>query len=261
MKNQTIVIIGANSEIAKALSQQIILDAKNHDNTQLIVISRDLTFYQQESFQQLHSACLNSINVKNYQEDEINLAVSKIDLIAMFEITKVIICHGLLHNKKLQPEKRLEDFSAEAFTQVLSANTITPMLWLKHLTPILSGKGSCKVVVFTARVGSISDNRLGGWYSYRASKAAMNMLLTSAAVELARRAKNIKLISFHPGTTDSPLSKPFQKNVPEGKLFTSQFVAKQLLTIVDRYRNRWQSKLSRLARKSNTLVIPNGLIY
>ena len=115
----------------------------------------------------------------------------------------------------------------------MAANTVTPMLWLKHLTTKIKSKNSCKIVIFTARVGSISDNKLGGWYSYRASKAAINMLIKSAAVELARRAKNIKLISFHPGTTDTPLSKPFQKNVPNGKLFTSEFVASQLLNIVE----------------------------
>ncbi|WP_076419402.1 SDR family NAD(P)-dependent oxidoreductase [Colwellia sp. UCD-KL20] len=233
MQNQTIVIIGANSEIAKALTLEIISNSKNDDNTQLIVISRNVEFYRQEHFHQLPSACVNSIAVTAYSEDEISHAVKKIDLIARFEITKVFVCHGVLHDQQCQPEKRLEDFSPEAFTRILTANTITPMLWLKHLTPVLSGSHDCNIVVFTARVGSISDNKLGGWYSYRASKAAMNMLLTSAAVELARRAKNIKLISFHPGTTDSPLSKPFQKNVPEGKLFTSEFVAKKLLMIVE----------------------------
>ena len=107
------------------------------------------------------------------------------------------------------------------------------MLWIQQLTPLLTGNSACKVVVFSARVGSISDNRLGGWYTYRASKAALNMMLKTAAIELARRAKNIKIIAFHPGTTDTPLSKPFQNNVPADKLFTSEFVAKQLLTIVD----------------------------
>lgn len=233
MQNKTIVTIGANSEIAKALALEIILKCKKGNNTQLIVISRNVEFYQQKRFYQLPSACINSIAVSAYSEDEISHAVKKVDLIAKFEIAKVFICHGVLHNQQCQPEKRLEDFSPEAFTRILTANTITPMLWLKHLTPVLSGSHDCKIVVFTARVGSISDNKLGGWSSYRASKAAMNMLLTSAAVELARRAKNIKLISFHPGTTDSPLSKPFQKNVPKGKLFTSEFVAKQLLMIVE----------------------------
>ena len=129
-------------------------------------------------------------------------------------ISQVFICHGVLHNKRCQSEKRLEDFSAEAFSEIIQANTITPMLWLKHLVPILTHKQPCKIVVFTARVGSINDNQLGGWYSYRTSKAAMNMLLKTTAVELARRAKNIKLISFHPGTTDTPCRNPFKKTCP-----------------------------------------------
>ena len=224
MKNQTTVIIGANSDIAKALALQVI----GNKNTQLVVISRDVTFYNNNTFAQAEV-----ISVANYTEQDIQGAVAQVKQTVLNSISRVYICHGILHNERCKPEKRLEDFSAESFTEIITANTITPMLWLKHLTPILTGKNECKVVIFTARVGSISDNKLGGWYSYRASKAAMNMLITSAAVELARRAKNIKLISFHPGTTDTPLSKPFQKNVPAGKLFTSEFVAKQLLTITD----------------------------
>ena len=223
MQNQATLIIGANSEIAKALSSKIIA----YENTQLIVISRDTSDYQQEKFNEASVITLN-----DYHEQSIRQATSQINSLAKFPITKVFICHGVLHTKDHLPEKRLEDFSATMFNQIIAANTITPMLWLKHLTPILSGKIDCKITIFTARVGSITDNKLGGWYSYRASKAAMNMLIKSASIELARRAKNIKLISFHPGTTDSPLSKPFQSNVPKGKLFTSEFVAEQLLTIV-----------------------------
>ena len=223
MTNQTTLIIGANSAIAKALALQTIKE----DDTQLIVVTRDISFYQHEQFN-------NSkvISVKDYQESSINTAVQTINEDKTISIKQVFICHGLLHNDVIHPEKRLQEFSADSFTQVLTANTITPMLWLKNLVPVLKGKQDCKVVVFSARVGSISDNKIGGWYSYRASKAAINMLLKSAAVELSRSAKNIKIISFHPGTTDTPLSKPFQKNVPENKLFTSEFVAKQLLQIV-----------------------------
>lgn len=223
MSYQATLIIGANSEIAKAIAMQV----SDDETTQLIVISRDCSFYQQEKF-----ADAQVVTLENYQEQAISQAVAALKASISVAITQVFICHGLLHNERCQPEKRLEDFSADMFIETLNANTVTPMLWLKNLTPLLSGNNDCKVVVFSARVGSISDNRLGGWYSYRASKAAMNMLITSAAVELARRAKNIKLISFHPGTTDSPLSKPFQKNVPKGKLFNSQFVASQLLSIV-----------------------------
>jgi NAD(P)-dependent dehydrogenase (short-subunit alcohol dehydrogenase family) len=223
MKKQASLIIGANSEIAKALAEKINSDTES----QLIVISRNKHFYQQDRFKQALV-----ITVESYQEQDIKSAVESIGQYTALEITQVFLCHGILHNERCHPEKRLEDFSAAAFMEIITANTLTPMLWLKYLTPLLRGKQPCKVVIFNARVGSISENKLGGWYSYRASKAAMNMLIKSAAVELARRAKNTKLISFHPGTTDSPLSKPFQKNVPEGKLFSSEFVARQLLDIV-----------------------------
>ncbi|MGB0937828.1 MAG: SDR family NAD(P)-dependent oxidoreductase [Colwellia sp.] len=224
MKNQATLIIGANSEIAKGIAE---LTLQNKLSS-LIVISRDISHYQQDKFSKEQV-----IKVDNYFEETIQDVASKLQQNADVYISQVFICHGLLHAKEVKPEKRLEDFSPDAFNQVLTVNTITPMLWLKYLTPILSGKALCKIAVFSARVGSITDNKLGGWYSYRASKAAMNMLIKSASVELARRAKNIKLISFHPGTTDSPLSKPFQQNVPNEKLFSPDFVAKQLLSVIE----------------------------
>jgi NAD(P)-dependent dehydrogenase (short-subunit alcohol dehydrogenase family) len=235
MQNPTTLIIGANSEIAKALATKVI----NEGDTQLIVVSRNIDFYNAPKFDES-----NIILIQDYQQASIQRAVNSFSADAELNITKVFICHGLLHNESLQPEKRLSEFSADAFLQVLTANTLTPMLWLSALVPVLINKrlidkklthrNECKIVVFNARVGSISENKLGGWYSYRASKAAMNMLLKSTAVELARSAKNIKLISFHPGTTDSPLSKPFQKNVPKNKLFSSDFVAQQLMMIVNK---------------------------
>jgi NAD(P)-dependent dehydrogenase (short-subunit alcohol dehydrogenase family) len=89
------------------------------------------------------------------------------------------------------------------------------------------------VVALSARVGSIGDNRLGGWYAYRASKSALNMMLKTVSVEYARRVKNVKLISFHPGTTDTALSKPFQASVPKQNLFSTAFVADCLMGIMD----------------------------
>ena len=85
---------------------------------------------------------------------------------------------------------------------------------------------------FSARVGSINDNKLGGWYGYRASKAALNMMLKCAQIECQRRAKNISLISYHPGTVETELSKPFQSKVPTGKLFSAHFTVTQLLNII-----------------------------
>ena len=150
------------------------------------------------------------------------------------QIRYVIICNGILHNPQLMPEKRLEQLDSANLETVFRANTLVPMLWLKGLLPILNSPQPCTVAVLSARVGSIGDNRLGGWYSYRASKSALNMLLKTAAIELSRRARQIKLIAFHPGTTDTHLSRPFQANVPDGKLFRPEFVARQLMAILSR---------------------------
>jgi len=91
----------------------------------------------------------------------------------------------------------------------------------------------CVVAVLSARVGSITDNQLGGWYSYRASKAALNMVLKSAAVEYRRRLPRVKLLAFHPGTTDTALSRPFQRGVAPEKLFSPEFVARRLAQLLD----------------------------
>ncbi|PKH05978.1 SDR family NAD(P)-dependent oxidoreductase [Moritella sp. Urea-trap-13] len=223
IRKQTL-IIGANSVIAKAIAAKVPTDSE----IGLIVISRDLNAYSE-----MCDANVKKITVPDYQSRSIERAVIEIKQCNQAPITQVFICNGVLHNAQLQPEKRLEDFSEQAFQQVMQINALIPMLWIQKLTPILTGKTPCTLTVFSARVASISDNHLGGWYSYRASKAALNMMLKTAAIELSRRAKNIKLIAFHPGTTDTPLSKPFQKNVPADKLFTSDFVAEQLLKIVE----------------------------
>ena len=88
------------------------------------------------------------------------------------------------------------------------------------------------MAALSARVGSIGDNHLGGWYAYRSSKAALNMMLRTLSIEYGRRVKNVKIISFHPGTTDTALSKPFQASVPSDKLFTPEFVAGRLYGIM-----------------------------
>jgi NAD(P)-dependent dehydrogenase (short-subunit alcohol dehydrogenase family) len=227
MINQLTLIIGANSDIGKAIATQVASLA----DTGLILISRQ-AIDEKDTVEEQNSLKTKKIIVKDYQPQSIDNAIAELVAHSELPISQVFVCNGILHSETFQPEKRLEDFDAQAFEQVISANTLTPMLWVQKLTPILTRKSPCKFIVFSARVGSINDNKLGGWYSYRASKAALNMMLKTASIELARRAKNIKLISFHPGTTDTPLSKPFQKNVPADKLFTSEFVAKQLLTIV-----------------------------
>ena len=228
MINQQTLIIGANSDIAKALALQLIASK----TTGLILISRDVSA-DDLLYRDRNNSNVNIITVKDYQLQSIEQAIEEIATYNHAPITRIFICNGILHNQSIQPEKRIEELTVESFNQVMASNALTPMLWIQQLMPTLTGNSPCKIVVFSARVGSISDNRLGGWYSYRASKAALNMMLKTAAIEIARRNKNIKIIAFHPGTTDTPLSKPFQKNVPTNKLFTCDFVASQLLAIVE----------------------------
>ena len=155
---------------------------------------------------------------------------------ALPRLSRIVICSGILHDAEHGPEKSLEQLDAGWMATVLQANSITPMLWLRALAGKLQRKQACRIAVLSARVGSITDNQLGGWYSYRASKAALNMLLKTAAVELSRRAPACKLIAFHPGTTDTALSRPFQARVPSEKLFTPDFVADRLLGIMEQAR-------------------------
>ncbi len=147
-------------------------------------------------------------------------------------LRSIVISNGILHSGDLQPEKALEKVSGDAMATVFAANVIVPALWVSHLARQLQRSALCNIAVLSARVGSISDNRLGGWYSYRTAKAALNMFLQTAAIEYARRAPGVKLVAFHPGTTDTALSRPFQKGVPEGKLFAPAFVAQRLVALL-----------------------------
>ena len=145
----------------------------------------------------------------------------------------VINAAGILHRDGLWPEKKLEDLELEALQQVFAVNAFGPALLLKSLRPLLARKGKCVFAAISARVGSIGDNRLGGWYAYRASKSALNQLMRTASVELKRRNRNAIVACLHPGTTDTGLSRPFQANVPAEKLFPVERTAGYLLDVID----------------------------
>lgn len=149
------------------------------------------------------------------------------------QVNRVVICNGILHNERIAPEKTVTRLNGAVMHEVFQANVVVPSLWIGALPRLLPVSADCVVAVLSARVGSISDNRLGGWHSYRASKAALNMVLKSAAVEYARRFPGVKLLAFHPGTTDTGLSQPFQRGVPADKLFTPDFVAQRLAGLMD----------------------------
>jgi len=147
---------------------------------------------------------------------------------------RLVVCAaGLLHDGGLQPEKSLRDLDPARLAQVFAVNTIGPALVLKHFSALLPRKGRSVIALLSARVGSISDNRLGGWYGYRASKAALNQLVRTASIELARARREAVVVGLHPGTVDTALSAPFAGNVAPGKLFTPAYSAARLLEVLD----------------------------
>lgn len=149
--------------------------------------------------------------------------------------TQIINCAGVLHDPAtgLGPEKRLEEVSLTHLQQSFALNAFAPVLLARYLLPLMPRQQPGVFASLSARVGSIEDNHLGGWYSYRASKAAQNQLLRTLAIETRRRFPLLCVLALHPGTTDTPLSLPFQRNVPEGKLFSPGRAARQLAAIID----------------------------
>jgi NAD(P)-dependent dehydrogenase (short-subunit alcohol dehydrogenase family) len=123
----------------------------------------------------------------------------------------VVNAVGFLHGGGLAPEKSWRQLDAEHMARAFAVNAIGPALLMKHFLPLLPSEGKSVFATLSAKVGSIGDNHLGGWYSYRASKAALNQLVRTAAIELKRRKAAAICVALHPGTVDTPLSAPFAK--------------------------------------------------
>jgi len=146
----------------------------------------------------------------------------------------VIVATGVLHaGDSLQPEKTWRSLNAVSLQRAFAVNATGPAMVAKHFLPLLARDRKAVFAALSARVGSIGDNQLGGWYAYRASKAALNMLIRTYSVELGRRNAQALCVGLHPGTVDSSLSRPFQGGVPDGKLFSPAQAAGQLLEVLD----------------------------
>ena len=165
--------------------------------------------------------------------DEASIAAAAAHVAAGPAPTLVIIATGLLHEAEHGPEKAMRELDPVWLARNFAINAIGPALVAKHFLP-LSTKGKPAVfAALSARVGSISDNKLGGWYGYRASKAALNQLIRTLAIEEKRRNDRSIVVGLHPGTVDTALSKPFQGNVQPGRLFDGERAALQLLDVIE----------------------------
>ena len=219
-KDFTAIVVGANGGIGYAVLHKLLSDAQVGS---VLAVSRSPITFKHPKLDAI-TADITTTAGRNTLSETLNGRPVHLLFNAI----------GMLHDatQGVQPEKRLEQFDEDAFAQVMHINAATPALLLAALKPSLQGKHPVIIASLSARVGSITDNGYGGWYSYRASKAAHNMLMKTAAIELTRRNKQSIVLCLHPGTTDTALSKPFQARVPTEKLFTTEFVAGQLLEVI-----------------------------
>lgn len=163
--------------------------------------------------------------------DDVQLAQAAESVHTPYDL--IIIATGILHQEDITPEKSIRDLDVASSLAIYHSNTLIPMLIAKHFLPCLDTQKPGILMALTARVGSITDNRLGGWHSYRASKAALNMMIKNLAIEYNRFHKKAIIIGMHPGTVDSKLSRPFQRHVPQNQLFSPQVSVAHMMAVLD----------------------------
>lgn len=164
-------------------------------------------------------------------DESIAAAAATVASAAPFDL--IFVASGILHGAGLAPEKAYRQLDGAALERIFRVNTIGPAIVARHFVPLLNPAGRAIFAVLSARVGSIGDNRLGGWFGYRASKAALNQMVRTLAIELARTRPDTIAVALHPGTVDTALSAPFQRGLAEGQLLTPAASAVALLDVVD----------------------------
>lgn len=160
-------------------------------------------------------------------ENSIAYACEKIEALDWF-----VNCAGVLHYQDRQPEKTISQLDPDFFNYNITVNSQATLMFAKHLKHKFTKGSQTVFTTVSAKVGSIEDNKLGGWYSYRISKASLNMALRCLAVEWQHSLPSMRVAAYHPGTTDTALSKPFQKNVPAKQLLSKQQSAKYFLDCI-----------------------------
>lgn len=244
MNTKNYFIIGGTGGIGKAMIEQLVQTATNehastgtnngmNTNTGIRVFA---TYYK--SIPDFEADNLYWIAMDICDEQSIKQAV---DLIAhqTDHVNWVINCAGLLHSGAQQPEKALRQVETDFFLKNMQVNALASLLIAKHIKPLLAKaeRSNDKPAIFatiSARVGSISDNQLGGWYSYRMSKAALNMGMKNLSIEWSRSLKEVCVVVMQPGTVNTQLSAPFQGNVADGQLFSPAYSAECLLEVLSK---------------------------
>ena len=207
-------------------------------------------YIKDESVENIFSFSRSNISIENNKvihglidvenETSIQKASQSLEEVKLDEI---IIASGLLHTEDFGPEKSIKDLEADNILKILSVNTVGPAIVGKYFLPLLNKKNKSVMAFLSARVGSISENKLGGWYSYRASKAALNQIIKNFSIEINRVNPQAIILGLQPGTVESNFSQPFKKNVKEGNLFTAQYSVSMLLNVINSSTTKDSGKL------------------
>jgi NAD(P)-dependent dehydrogenase (short-subunit alcohol dehydrogenase family) len=214
------VVVGAGGAIGAALVGELCSDSR---------YAKVLAFARRPRDLPSGSAEVGYLDL----DDEASIEAAASRAAAAGSVRLVICATGLLHDATMNPEKQWSAIRAESMARAFAVNATGPALVARAFLPRLPRSGRSVFAALSARVGSIEDNRRGGWYAYRASKAALNMLIKTFAIELARRAPEALCVGLHPGTVDSALSRPFQAGLPATQLFSPAQAAGELLRVLD----------------------------
>lgn len=228
------IVFGASGGIGRAVCEAL-LSRGGYETIFAVSRQRDLSILQASTTPRSEGATSTLQPLVCDLTDEASLRSVAARVEAAGPLTLCLCAIGKLSDadSDLTPERSLQSQSQAAFETLFHTNAILPALIAKHMMPLMPRTERAVFAALSARVGSISDNRLGGWHAYRASKAALNMLIRNFAIEQARRAAEFIAVGLHPGTVDTALSLPFQRNVPKGKLFTPHHAATCLLDVVE----------------------------
>ena len=211
---KTVLIAGGNSAIAKALARSLTVQGAN-----VLALSRkEIQEFDSYAVDLTKSESVNDVQAFLYN--------------GAYEIDLVINCVGLLHDQEHMPERQLKEIKADWLLKSMEVNLVTHIHLAQALEPCVKKKKELVFASLSAMVGSIRDNGLGGWYSYRMSKAALNMFIKGLSIEWKRYNAQNRVLAIHPGTTDSQMSKPFK--VRPDKLYSPELTATRILSVLEK---------------------------
>lgn len=229
MPKKNILIAGVSGAIGRALADHYL---NEDDRACIIGLCREPDRVQ---FSPAHSARVHLVPWDAASPDDSGQLASDIEQVMSpgQMLDGVIYAAGVLHDQQMQPEKRLEDLRADALAHAFAVNATGFAMLIKAIVPRLRHSGFKTVVAISAKVGSITDNGFGGWYAYRSSKAALNMLVRNFSIELPRKCRPLACAALHPGTTLSPLSEPFSRSLAKLTVHQPDETARNLARVIE----------------------------